>query len=89
MRYVMIGLVILVVVAIALTLGNCAFRGSVSSSMALNDSEVSNALVAPASDTDPFYILLAGISDSDPAGVYYSLKTDVQVVVGKDWTNNA
>lgn len=68
MRYVMIGLVILVVVAIALTLGNCAFRGSVSSSMALNDSEVSNALVAPASDTDPFYILLAGISDSDPAG---------------------
>ena len=23
------------------------------------------------------------------AGVYYSLKTDVQVVVGKDWTNNA
>ena len=24
--------------------------------------------MAPASDTDPFYILLAGISDSDPAG---------------------
>ena len=23
------------------------------------------------------------------AGVYYSLKTDIQVVVGKDWTNNA
>lgn len=23
------------------------------------------------------------------ASVYYSLKTDIQVVVGKDWTNNA
>lgn len=67
-RYVLIAIVVLVVVAIALTLGNCAFRGSVSSSMALDDSEVSNALVTPASDTDPFYILLAGISDTDPAG---------------------
>lgn len=68
MRYVVIALVVLVVVAIALTLGNCAFRGSVSSSMALDDPEVSNALVASASDTDPFYVLLAGISDTDPAG---------------------
>ena len=68
MRYVSIAVVAVIVIAIALTLGNCAFRGSVSSSMALDNSDVSNALVAPASDNDPFYVLLAGISDADPAG---------------------
>lgn len=68
MRYVMVGVVVLVVIAIAFSLGNCAFRGSVSSSMALDNSDISSALVAPASDTDPFYVLLAGISDTDPAG---------------------
>lgn len=68
MRYVLIAVVAVMVIAIALTLGNCAFRGSVSSSMALDNSDVSNALVAPASDNDPFYVLLAGISDADPAG---------------------
>lgn len=68
MRYVLVAIVAIVVIAIALTLGNCAFRGSVSSSMALDDAEVSNALVAPASHDQPFYVLLAGISDADPAG---------------------
>lgn len=68
MRYVLIAVVVVAVVAIALTLGYCAFRGSVSSSMALDDSEVTNALVAPASHDQPFYVLLAGISDADSAG---------------------
>lgn len=68
MRYVVIAIVAVVVIAIALGLGSCAFRNSVSSSMALDNQDVSNALVAPASHDQPFYILLVGISDADPAG---------------------
>lgn len=54
---------IVVIAALALTLGSCAFKGSLSSSMAINDDSVTSSLVAPASDTDPYYVLLAGISN--------------------------
>lgn len=67
MRYVMIAVIVVVVVAIAVGLGTCAFRNSVSSSMALNDDSVTSALVAP-QENQPFYVLLAGISDADPEG---------------------
>lgn len=54
---------IVAIVVVALTLGTCAYRWSLSSNMALNDESVSNALVATSSDTDPYYVLLAGITD--------------------------
>ncbi len=57
--------IIVIVIAIALGLGTCAFRNSLSSSMALDDESVSNALVAPASEDDPYYLLLAGIANED------------------------
>lgn len=56
--------VILAVVVAAFGLGTCAYRGSLSSSMALNDESVSNALVAAQPDA-PYYILLAGIANED------------------------
>lgn len=68
MHYILVVVVAIVVVAVALGLGTWAFRNSVSSSMALDDESVSEALVEVSSEDDPFYILLAGISDTDPAG---------------------
>lgn len=59
---------ILVVAAVALSLGTCAFRGSLSSSMALDDPSVSEVLAAPASESDPQYVMLVGISDDGTDG---------------------
>ncbi|MFR7746633.1 MAG: LCP family protein [Eggerthellaceae bacterium] len=58
---------IVLVVAIAGTLGTCAFRNSLSSNMALNDPNISGALVAPQKD-QPYYTLIVGINDKDPEG---------------------
>lgn len=59
--------IVVVVVAVAFALGTCAFRGSLSSSMALNDESVSNALVAQSSEEEPYYILISGIANEDTA----------------------
>lgn len=57
--------IVVAVVVVALGLGTCAYRGSLSSSMALDDESVSNALVAAESAEAPYYILLAGIAHED------------------------
>ena len=54
---------IILIVAIALNLGTCAYRNSLSSSMALDDSSVSSALVSAKND-EPTYTLLAGLNGS-------------------------
>ena len=73
---------IVVIAALALTLGSCAFKGSLSSSMAINDDSVTSSLVAPASDTDPYYVLLAGISnegtDKEAASFVAVMRVDEQ-----------
>lgn len=73
---------IAVIAALALTLGSCAFKGSLSSSMAINDDSVESSLVAPASDTDPYYVLLAGISnegtDKEAASFVAVMRVDEQ-----------
>lgn len=70
------------IAALALTLGSCAFKGSLSSSMAINDDSVESSLVAPASDTDPYYVLLAGISnegtDKEAASFVAVMRVDEQ-----------
>lgn len=55
---------IIIVVVVALSLGTCAYRNSLSSSMALNDDSVSNALVKADSNA-PTYTLLAGLTDGE------------------------
>lgn len=52
---------VILIVVIALNLGTCAYRNSLSSSMALDDGSVSSALVSAKSD-EPTYTLLAGLS---------------------------
>lgn len=73
---------IIAAIAVALTLGTCAYRWSLSSSMALNDDSVSSALVSVSSDSDPYYVLLAGITDeglSTEAASYLAvLRVDAQ-----------
>lgn len=54
---------IILIVVIALNLGTCAYRNSLSSSMALDDSSVSSALVSAKND-EPTYTLLAGLNGS-------------------------
>ena len=54
---------IILIVVIALNLGTCAYRNSLSSSMALDDGSVSSALVSAKND-EPTYTLLAGLSGS-------------------------
>lgn len=58
-------LVIVAIIAIAFTIGSFVYRGSLSSNMSIKDSSVSSQLVAPASDQDVSYTLVAGIADSD------------------------
>lgn len=53
---------IIVVLAVALSLGTCAYRNSLTSSMALNDDSVSGALVS-ADANAPTYTLLAGLTN--------------------------
>lgn len=55
---------IIIVVVVALGLGTCAYRNSLSSSMALNDDSISNALVKADSNA-PTYTLLAGLTDGE------------------------
>lgn len=55
---------IIIVVVVALSLGTCAYRNSLSSSMALNDDSVSNVLVKADSNA-PTYTLLAGLTDGE------------------------
>lgn len=62
MNRVWVIVAVVAVVALAFGLGSCAFRTSLSSSMALSDDSVKSTLVAPASDQDPYYVLLTGIS---------------------------
>lgn len=71
--------VVVLVVLIALGLGMCAYRGSLSSSMALDDESVSNALVAVESDEDPYYLLLAGIAHDDTSKPTASFLTVMRV----------
>lgn len=52
---------VVIILAIALGLGTCAYRSSLSSSMALNDATVSDALVAAEGDA-PTYTLITGLS---------------------------
>lgn len=55
--------VVVAMAAIALAVGlvsSFAFAQSVDSKMSLNDSEATSALTAPSSDTDPYYLLIAG-----------------------------
>ena len=60
--------IILVVVAVVIiavlifNIASCAFRSFASASMALNDEGVKNELVAAKAD-EPYYVLLAGLSD--------------------------
>lgn len=53
---------VVLIIAIAFGLGTCVYRSSLSSSMALDDASVSDALVA-AEDGAPAYTLLVGLSD--------------------------
>lgn len=61
--------IIVVVLGAAFGLGSCAFQASVSSSLALDDSDATSALVAPAAADDPYYVLVAGVSDDGQASV--------------------
>lgn len=71
---------IVIVVVIALSLGTCAYRNSLTSSMALNDDSVSSTLVSAKAD-QPTYTLFAGISNGEE-GEYASylalLRVDAQ-----------
>lgn len=56
--------VVVVVAVLVFNIASCAFRSFASASMALNDEGVSNELVAAKAD-EPYYILLAGLSNPD------------------------
>ncbi len=71
---------IIIVVVIALSLGTCAYRNSLSSSMALNDDSVSANLVSAGSNA-PTYTLLAGLTgsgDEECASYLAVLRVDSQ-----------
>lgn len=71
---------IIIVVVIALSLGTCAYRNSLSSSMALNDDSVSSNLVSAGSNA-PTYTLLAGLTgsgDEECASYLAVLRVDAQ-----------
>lgn len=53
-----------VVIFLVFNIASCAFRSFTSASMALNDESVQNELVAAKAD-EPYYILLAGLSNYD------------------------
>jgi LCP family protein required for cell wall assembly len=55
---------VVVVVFLVFNIASCAFRSFASASMALNDESVQNELVAAKAD-EPYYILLAGLSNYD------------------------
>ena len=67
---VMVIALVLVAIAIAASVASCVFQGSVNSRMALQDTAVSEALVAPEKADDPYYVLFAGSFDeaSQPEG---------------------
>ena len=71
---------IIIVVVIALNLGTCAYRNSLSSSMALNDDSVLSSLVSAKSD-QPTYTLLSGLTgngDNECASYLAVLRVDSQ-----------
>ncbi len=59
--------VILLVVTLAFFLGSCAYRASITGSMALNDDEVKSVLVEPEANA-PYYVLVAGLGDDPQVG---------------------
>lgn len=59
-------LAVVLVVAFAAAVASCVFQGSVNSRLALQDSAVAEALVAPEDADAPYYALVAG-SFRDPA----------------------
>ncbi|MGN0302043.1 MAG: hypothetical protein ACI4BI_04110 [Anaerotardibacter sp.] len=65
----MVGVIVALVLVIffALNLGSCAYKGSVSGSMAINNDELSKNLTA-VKDNEPYYVLLAGISNPGQNG---------------------
>lgn len=77
-----LGIIALVLaVVIALNVGSCAFKASVSSAMNINDADVSSALVST-EESQPYYVLIAGIADegsSEETSSYLSvLRVDEQ-----------
>ena len=60
-------IIVLAVVAIGIAAGvaSCVFQGSVNSRMTLQDTSVSEALVAPQNADEPYYMLFAGSFDQD------------------------
>lgn len=69
---------VIIVVVVALNLGTCAYRNSLSSSMALNDDSVTNTLVSAKTD-EPTYTLLSGLTgsgDSEYASYLAVLRVD-------------
>lgn len=77
-------LVVIAIIAIAFTIGSCVYRGSLSSNMSIKDSSVSSQLVAPASDQDVSYTLVAGIADSDTQSETASYLSLVRVDPGNN-----
>ena len=78
---VLVAIIAVVILVVAIGLGVFAFRSSLSSSLQLTDESVKSALVAPASDQDPYYVLLAGISkdgtDEEAASFTALMRVDV------------
>lgn len=80
-----IGIVVVIaIIAIAFTIGSCVYRGSLSSNMSIEDSSVSGQLVAPASDQDVSYTLVAGIAHSNTQSETASYLSLVRVDPGNN-----
>lgn len=60
---ILVVVAVVVVAVVVFNIASCAFKSFASASMALNDDGVKNELVAAKAD-EPYYILLAGLSDS-------------------------
>ena len=65
---IVLGLIVATMVAaLAFFLGSCAYRASITGSMALNDDEVKSVLVEP-EENAPYYVLIAGLGDDPQVG---------------------
>lgn len=82
---IILGIVVVIaIIAIAFTIGSCVYRGSLSSNMSIEDSSVSGQLVAPASDQDVSYTLVAGIAHSNTQSETASYLSLVRVDPGNN-----
>lgn len=76
-------IVLALVLFFALNLGSCAYKASVSGSMAINDAELSKNLTA-AKEGEPYYVLLSGISNPGQNGE----SLDYAAILRVDKANN-